>query len=498
MNTRRRFLKAMVAGIATALGPAAGFRAESLGAAVAPQAGPRPSLDPWTELPRILSRIRPPRFPDRAFEIRRYGAVGDGHTDCTEAFRRAIEACHQAGGGRVVVPAGTFLTGAIHLLSRVNLHLVEGATIRFSRDPRNYPLVFTRYEGIELMNFSPFVYAFAQEDIAITGPGTLDGQADSDHWWNWVGAPRFGWRPGMPNLAKDRERLHELGAKGTPVKDRVFGLGHYLRPNFVQPYRCRNVLIEGITILNSPMWNLHPTLSENVIVRGVTVRSSGPNTDGCDPESCRDVLIENCVFETGDDCIAIKSGRDNDGRRLHAPTENVVIRGCRMLRGHGGVTVGSEISGGVRGIYAERCRMAGPELYDAVRLKNNTMRGGRLERIYARDIRAEQVSNAGLSIDDSYGHGAGGTFVPVVRDVELRNVQVGRARYALDLRGLPSAPIENVRLIDCDFPHADHPSVVQYVDGLVLRGVRINGKPAGTVRGPGSPPGSGEPPRGGE
>ncbi|MHB8755826.1 MAG: glycoside hydrolase family 28 protein [Candidatus Acidiferrales bacterium] len=167
------------------------------------------------------------------------------------------------------------------------------------------------------MNFSPFIYAFEQENIAITGRGTIDGNSSCQHWWPWKGSRTCGWQQGDPDQSKDRNLLHEMGEKGVPVSSRVFGEGHYLRPQFIQPYRCKNVLIEGVTLLNSPMWQVNPVLCTNVTVQGLTISSFGPNTDGCDPESCADVLIKNCFFNTGDDCIAIKSGRNADGRRVH-------------------------------------------------------------------------------------------------------------------------------------------------------------------------------------
>lgn len=455
------------------------------GAAVVPRGAERRTLladeaphspDPWSEVPRILSRIRPPQFPERDFDIRKFGAAGDNRTDCTDAFRKAIAACSGAGGGRVVVPAGAFLTGAIRLLSGVNLHLLEGATLRFSQDPHKYPLVLTRWEGTELMNFSPLIYAFAQKDIAITGHGTIDGNSDEKHWWPWKGAGKFGWKAGVPNQAKDREALEEMGANGIPVSQRIFGEGHFLRPPLIQPYRCVNVLIDGVSLINSPMWHLHPVLCTNVTVRGLTIRSDGPNTDGCDPESCRDVLIRECLFDTGDDCIAIKSGRDADGRRLHTPAENIVIQGSRMKRGHGAITVGSEISGGVRSVFAEDCIIEGPGLLDVVRIKNNALRGGKLEDIYARRLRAGQVTDAGLSIDDHYEDHETAPYIPVIRRIEIRRLVVGQAGAAIVLRGLQKAPIEDVRLVDCEFQHVERPNVVEHVSGLVLRDVRINGK----------------------
>ncbi|MBV9772985.1 MAG: glycoside hydrolase family 28 protein, partial [Gemmatimonadetes bacterium] len=326
--TRRGFVKAC------ALGAGAVLAAPLLGDRERAEAALRPLLsgaEPtgWELVPRILARIRPPVFPRRDFPVTRYGAVGNGTTDNTRAFRRAIAACAAAGGGRVVVPAGRFLTGPIHLKSRVNLHLSRGATVAFSRDPKAYlPPVLTRFEGVELMGYSPFIYALDQHDVAITGEGTLDGQADETHWWPWKAA-----KAPAPNQVAARTRLIAMMEAGVPAAQRVFAEGSYLRPQFIQPYRCRNVLIEGVTIVNSPMWEIHPVLCTNVTVRGVKIDSHGPNNDGCDPESCRDVLIENCVFDTGDDCIAIKSGRNADGRRIAVPSENIVIRGCRMKDG---------------------------------------------------------------------------------------------------------------------------------------------------------------------
>jgi polygalacturonase len=224
------------------------------------------------------------------------------------------------------------------------------------------------------------------------------------------------------------------------------------------------------------MWEVHPVLCTNVTVRRVKINSLGPNNDGCDPESCRDVLIDECVFNTGDDCIAIKSGRNADGRRLHAPSEYIVVRGCRMADGHGGVTVGSEISGGCRYVFAERNTMDSPRLDRALRLKNNAARGGVLEHIYMRDCTVGQVANAVLSIDFNYEEGANGRFTPVVRDVEMRRVTSRRSEYGLYLRGFANAPIHDVRVADCTFDHVAKGNAVEHVDGLVLDHLRINGR----------------------
>ncbi len=433
--------------------------------------------DEWSRVPEILKRIKPPVFPRRDFDIRRFGAKADGRADSTAAFRSAIEACSKAGGGRVVVPRGTFLTGAIHLKSNVNLHIATDATIKFSRDKTKYlPVVFTRWEGVELMNYSPFIYAFEQENIAITGDGTIDGQGDCQNWWPWKGRGECGWKEGNPSQIPGRRALFDMAEKGVPVRERIFGEGHYLRPQFIQPYRCNNILIEGVTLRNSPMWEIHPVLCKNVTVQRVKIISSGPNNDGCNPESCTDVLIRDCYFDTGDDCIAIKSGRNADGRRLNAPSENIVIQGCRMKDGHGGVTIGSEISGGVRWVFAEKCHMNSPNLDRALRFKNNAMRGGIIEHVYARDIEVGEVSDAVISIDFNYEEGEKGSFIPVVRNVGVRNLRSTKSKYPFYLRGFKRAPITNILIEDCSIENAAQASVLENVERVTMRNVRVNGQ----------------------
>ena len=430
----------------------------------------------WNRVPEILKRINAPVFANRTFNITQYGARGDGQADCTGAFRSAIGACNAAGGGVVVVPPGRYASGAIHLLSNVNLRVESGATILFSTDPRAYlPAVFTRFEGMELMGYSPLVYALNQENVAITGGGTLDGQASDANWWAWKGAR--GYKPGDPRQDGARNRLMEMVEAGVPVAQRVLADGSYLRPNFIQANRCRNVLIEGIRIVNSPMWEIHPLMSTNVTVRNVKISSHGPNNDGCDPESCTDVLIEGCEFDTGDDCIAIKSGRNADGRRLKTPTENVIVRNCTMKDGHGGVTIGSEISGDVRWVFAERCTMDSPNLDRALRLKNNASRGGVLEHIYMRDVTIGQVGDSILSVDFTYEEGATGAFTPVARDINVERLTSRKSKYALYLKGFENAPISDIRLTDCQFNNVAQPSVTQNVRGLSLERVTVNGKP---------------------
>jgi polygalacturonase len=261
-----------------------------------------------------------------------------------------------------------------------------------------------------------------------------------------------------------------------PVRYRVFGDGSYLRPNFIQPHKCKNVLIEGVKIINSPMWEIHPLLSENVTVRKVWISSHGPNNDGCDPESCKDVLIEDCHFDTGDDCIAIKSGRNEDGRRVGVPTENIIVRGCEMKDGHGGVTIGSEISGGVRNVFAENCKMDSPSLDHALRVKNNASRGGLLENFYFRNIEVGQVAHALITIDFNYEEGAKGAFTPVMRNFSVDKLTSGKSKFGVDIQGLDNAPIYDLSVTNSSFDNVASGNIVKNLKGVKLANFKINGK----------------------
>lgn len=414
----------------------------------------------WDQVPKILKRTVAPVFPAKDFVITDFGAVAGGTSDCTVAIAKAIQTCAEQGGGRVVVPAGDFLTGAIHLRSNVELHLEKGATLKFSTDPKAYlPAVFTRFEGIECYNYSPLIYAFGESNVAITGEGSLDGQADDSNWLSWKGR-----KGGTNNQNVARRRLDEMNNNNVPVEERRFGEGDYMRPNFIQFNRCRNVLVEGVRIRRSPMWEIHPLLCTNVTVRGVDILSHGANNDGCDPESCRDVLIEKCIFDTGDDCIAIKSGRNNDGRRVGVPSVNLVIRDCTMRDGHAGTAIGSEISGSCSNVFVENCEMSSPNLVCALRLKSNAMRGGVLQNIFMRNVNVGLVKDSVLQIDFLYEEGAKGVFDPIAKNVVMENIKVAHTPRVLNVRGFPAASISGVRIYNSTFKRVQKPDVVEDAD----------------------------------
>jgi polygalacturonase len=419
----------------------------------------------WADADRILAAVRPPSFPDRDFPITSYGAVGDGRTDATGAIRAAIRDCSAAGGGRVIVPAGTFLTGAVHLRSRVNLYVAEGATLRFSTLPADYlPVVQTRYEGVEVLNYSPLIYANGCTDVAVTGAGTLDGQADWDSWWGW-----------FHRCDEDFAKLRRQGADGVPVDQRVFGPGHFLRSSFIQPYGCTNVLVEGVRIVRSPFWEVHPVLCENVTVQDVHIDTQGPNNDGVDLESCRSVVVRGCTFDAGDDCIAIKSGREADGLRVNVPSEDILIENCTMTVKYGAITIGSDMTGGVRNVFVRDCTIGSPNLYFGLYIKTNSVRGGFAENIYLKDLTISHLTKEVVQCNFYRGEGDTGPLTPWVRNVELRNITVGRARNVVSMTGYPRSPIEDFRLIDCTFTDIEAPSTIRHA-ALSFENVSVNGQ----------------------
>jgi polygalacturonase len=436
----------------------------------------------WKKMELIIESVKYPSFPNKTYNILEYGAKSNTTFDNTEAITKAIQECSKKGGGIVLVPKGKYLSRAIHLENNVNFHLDKDAEILFSTNPKDYyPLVHTSFEGTELMNYSPLVYAYQKKNVAITGEGTLNGQASNENWWPWCSAKQYGWKEGNPSQADplNRLRLVDMAEKNIPVSERIFGEGHYLRPNFVEFFECKNVLIQGITIINAPFWVIHPIKSENLIVDGVNINSHGPNNDGCDPEYSKNVIIKNCTFNTGDDCIAIKAGRDADGRRVAMKSENIIVQNCTMLDGHGGVTIGSEISGGVSNVFVENCKMDSPNLDIAIRLKTNSKRGGLIENFYVRNIEIGQVKDAVLKVDMFYNvHGnQNGSFIPRIENIYLENVKVKNGgKYGILAKGYKESPIKNITFKDVIIENVKQPFSVENVDNLKFINTNINGK----------------------
>jgi polygalacturonase len=425
-----------------------------------------------------------PSFPDAWFPVTDHGAVGDGTTDCTAAVRAAVHACHAAGGGHVLIPPGRWATGAVHLLSGVDLHVAEGATVLFSTDPAAYlPVVRTRWQGIEVLNYSPLIYAYGRRDIAVTGRGVLDARSDTAHWWPWKGSGQYGWQPGMPNERADWATLEQWGAQGVPVPDRVLGAGHFLRPSFVQPYACENVLIEGVTLRNSPFWNIHPVLSRNITVRDVRIECEGPNSDGCDPDSCENVTIERVTFATHDDCIAIKSGRDEDGRRVGVPSRRIRIQDCVYLSGGAAVAIGSEMSGGVSDVVARRLHLpfdtdlGEASLASVLNVKSTPARGGYVRDVRVTDVDAPAWTYVPFEVTFQYAGGTGGEQPAEVSRLSAERWSVGGpCEYPVRVRGLPEAPVSGVRLDRLTFDDAAQDMLLRSVTDLSVHRVTVNGR----------------------
>jgi polygalacturonase len=433
----------------------------------------------WVQMDVILQSVKEPIFRDKTYLVSDFGAIADGRYDNTAAIKKAIITCSEDGGGTVSVPAGKYFTGPIHMESNVNLHLQEGAELLFSINPKDYPIVHTSWEGTELMNYSPLIYAYKKTNVAITGEGTINGQANEGNWWPWAGKG-YGFKKGTPSQADplNRKRLVDMAEEGVPVAQRIFGEGHYIRPSFVQFFECTNVMLKDISIVNAPFWIIHPIKSVNVIVDGVTVTSHGPNNDGCDPEYCKNVIIRNCSFNTGDDCIAIKSGRDADGRRVNIPSENIVVQNCKMFDGHGGVTMGSEISAGVRNVFVENCDMDSPELDRAIRIKSNTRRGGFVENVYVRNVRVGQVKESVLGIDMFYSiHGnQTGNYKPSVQNILMENITVKNGgKYGILAKGIDALPIKNITFKNVTIDKVETEYSIDNVENLQFINTKING-----------------------
>ncbi len=423
----------------------------------------------------IESSVQKPTIkPHHSISITRYGAKSDATAARNQkAIQKAIDHCAQRGGGKVIVPAGKhFLTGAIMLKSQVNLVIEEGATLEFAFQPELYPVVETSWEGIDCYNLSPCIYAYRAHDIAITGKGTIDGGGNRKTWWPWCGAERHGWTANTPSQRNgSRQRLLECSEAGIPMTSqdgkptamRTFTKEDALRPQLIGINQCKRVLIENVTLLRSPFWVIHPLKSEDITISGATISNDGPNGDGCDPESCNRVIIEHCHFNTGDDCIAIKSGRNADGRLRAMPSQNIIIRHCTMRNGHGGVVIGSEVSGGCNNVFVHDCHMDSPRLDRVLRIKTSTCRGGRISNIFMKDINVGQCREAVLRINLKYEskEACKRGFYPSVSNVLMENVTCKKSKHGILINGLDEGYfVHDITLRHCHLDGISHGNVI--------------------------------------
>lgn len=425
----------------------------------------------------ILDSIHEPVFRKDTINITTLGAeAGNEKKLCTEQINSAIMTLSAKGGGVVLIPDGVFHTAGIILKSDVNLHISSGATLKFSSDPDDYlPNVRTRWEGVDCYNYQPFIYAYEVKNIAITGNGIIDGSAGNDNWWYMKGNKKFGYVKGMPSQGKTgRPRLMEFNDEGAPVEDRQFGEGFNLRPQLVNLINSKEILIEGVVFRNSPFWVIHPLFCRNLTVRGIKVISSGPNNDGCDPECCDNVLIEDCEFFTGDDCIAIKSGRNNDGRKAGVPSSNIIVRNCHFAAGHGGVTIGSEISGGFENLFAENCLFDGEDLRHAFRIKSSLIRGGTISNVYVRGFKVLNTSRSCVDIDLMYepNEKAGTEYEPKLNNILLSGFSVDSCNSFISIVGTGREnSISGIRVKDCTISRSEEKVIIENAPGIEMENV---------------------------
>lgn len=422
----------------------------------------------WKSVPEILARIRAPEFPSRSFLIGEFGAVANGISDCRKAFADAIAKCHAEGGGKIEVPAGEYLLkGPVHLLSNVRLHLQKGAKLKFDTDPKDYlPLVKVRWEGTICYNYSPLIYAYRQKNIAVTGEGTLDGQCEGS-WSLWK----------KDNNGKNQEvtkpLIRKMGNDRVPVEERNFGEGYYLRPSLIEFFECENILLEGFTAKSSPFWTIHPVFSRNLTIRNLTIRRGTTNDDGIDPDSCIDVLIENCDIDTDDDPIAIKAGRDQDAWEKGS-SENIIVKNCILQSNVGNAfCIGSEMSGGIRNVFVENCKVKSTD--NGINFKANLDRGGFIQNVFIRNIQLEKCKKYVLIFQMDYHGYRGGNHPPEFRNFHIENIRCGQAgKTGIRITGVEAKPIQNVVLKKINIKKAELATEIRFADQIEWVNVNIN------------------------
>jgi polygalacturonase len=442
------------------------------------RSGPLARREVRASAPFDMPAIAIPDFSGRpTFSILDFGADAADQARTSAALARAIAAAHEAGGGTVVVPPGTWPTGPVHFRSNVNLHLQEGATLLFSSNPGDYlPAVSTSWEGLECMNYSPLVYAYDCENVAISGKGTL--RAKLDTWRVWYARPKAH----MDALVA----LYHMAVKNVPLAQRDMTAGAMgqanLRPHFIQFNRCRHVLVEDIHIVDSPFWTVHMYLCRDVVARRVDIRAHGHNNDGIDPEMTQNMLIEDVVFDQGDDAVSVKSGREFDAWRIGVPAKNIVMRNCRMKNGHQLVAIGSELSGGVENVFVDNCHFdhadsdAKSSITNLLFVKTNERRGGFVRNIHLSNVSATRIAGGVLSVETDVLY-QWRTLVPTIErrltpieGLYVSKVRVGEAKYVCRIKGEKALPVRGVTLDDVKVARLSAKAVeVENVEGFVDR-----------------------------
>ena len=425
--------------------------------------GPQNKIDNAAE--QIISNIARTSFPHKKIKVICPDSASNQKGHSRQLIQRAIDSCSLAGGGHVIISKGIYyLKGNLVLKSDVNLHLEKDAYLLFSGKADDFlPEVWTRWEGTELYGHSPMIYAKHATNIAITGQGTIDAQGGREFAsWSQI-------------EVSDRNRLRKMGEKLIPVTERIFGKGTILRPSCIQFMGCSRILVEGITIKNSPFWTIHPVYCDNVIVRSITIDSHYPNNDGCDPESTSNVLIEKCIFRTGDDAIAIKAGRDADGREIGRPSKNIVIRNCLFQSECNGLCIGSEMSGGVENVYMDNIQIG--TVKNALYFKSNRDRGGYIRNIQVSNITIERSKGAILRFETNYFGFRGGRHASQYENFRISNVKADCSdHYAIFMDGYEEKPIRNIEIEHFHVRKAAYPYYLKCAENIRLKDTSVNGR----------------------
>jgi len=409
----------------------------------------------------ILKHIKAPTSPTDSIIITNLGAIGDSVTNCKPAFDKAFQLCTDKKGLKVVVPPGIyFIKGPLHLVSNLNIDLQKGARLKFSEVPTDYlPMVFTSWEGTFLYNYSPLIYGYKLKNISITGKGIIDGNASETF---------SKWKKFQTNA---QTKSREMNYANVALEERKFGEGSFLRPQLMQLFECENILIEGVHITNSPFWCIHLLKAENATIRGISFNAKNINNDGIDPEYSKNILIEDVDFDNGDDNVAIKAGRDHEGRSTAIPSENIIIRNCRF-KGLHAVVIGSEMSAGVRNVFVENCTST--YCKRGIYLKSNPDRGGYMSDIYINNLKFDEVEDVFYAT--SFYHGEGKGFVTDIHRVYVDGLICKKANHAgLVIQGFPDKKIHDIKFSNVMIESTPIGVSFNNVENIQLENVNIGG-----------------------